>query len=100
MREALGTRCDRRFGLSLPSGDVLSCFTLHAFQTFSMPSGSLQQDAAQSQWGHQLAPGSYASITYDYAEPPCDAGSGTDGVAGNFRFGDTFRIVGTTGVPL
>ena len=90
---------DGVFGFPLPSGDVLTCFTLHTIDVFSMPNGYLQQGPTQSEWGHNLAPGDYRSITYDTASPRCVVGKGADTAPGVLRFSYEDRIVGTKGVP-
>ena len=60
---------------------------------------SLQQGPTQSQWGFQLPPGSYSSITSDTAEPTCAVGTGVGSASGRRIFSDDHRVVGTTGVP-
>jgi hypothetical protein len=90
---------DGIFGLTLPSGDVLSCFTLHGIDTYSLPSG-LQQGPTQSQWGHLLAPGIYKSITADSAAPMCVTGNGVGDATGAFRFSYDQREITTTGVRM
>ena len=90
---------DGIYGLALPSGDVLSCFTLHGIDTYSFPSG-LQQGPTQSQWGHLLPPGIYKSITADSAAPVCAAGNGVGDATGTFRFSYDQREITATGVRL
>ena len=90
---------DGVFGLALPSGDVLACYTLHTVDTYTMPGSVLQQGPTQSQWGHQLAPGNYASVTFDSAAPTCVSGTGIGDKAGYLRFNYDNRVVGTKGVP-
>ena len=65
-----------------------------------MPSGSvLQQGPTQSQWGHQLVPGSYKTITSDIASPRCVVGKGSDTTTGDLWSFYYDRIIATTGVP-
>jgi hypothetical protein len=88
---------DGNYGLALPSGEVLSCFTLHSIDTYSLRSG-LQQGPTRSQWGHLLAPGVYTSITTDAATPMCVAGKGVGNKVGVLRLNYERRILVTTGV--
>jgi hypothetical protein len=89
---------DGIFGLALPSGQVMSCFTAHAVDTYTYPAGVLQQSASQSQWGHAIAPGNYASITVDTAVPLCAVGSGVGSTPGALRWTYDAQAVSTTGV--
>lgn len=87
---------DGIYGLALPGGQVLSCFTVHSIDTYSMPGGTLQQ-GPQAQWGHQLAVGTYRSITSDTAMPLCATGSGAANGASVVRFQNDERTMSTTG---
>jgi hypothetical protein len=75
-RAALHAAKDGVYGLALPGGRVLSCFTSHQLDTYTNPAGVLQQGAARTQWDHRLLPGTYASITLDSAVPFCVVGAG------------------------
>jgi hypothetical protein len=85
------------FGLTLPSGDVLSCFTLHTLDTYTGGSGLLQ-GSTRARWGFQLAPGTYASITTDTAAPMCVQGKGVGASQGVVRFSSPARVVAVRGV--
>jgi hypothetical protein len=98
-RDAVEPAKDGVYGLALPAHKVLSCFTLHTFETFSMP-GGLQQDATQHNWTDLLEPGAYASVTLDNAMPECAVGPGTGSKPGTIRMQYDSQIVGATGVPL
>jgi hypothetical protein len=107
LRTAYGATIHRRFavepgkdgiyGLTLLSDEVLSCFTLHNIETYSLQSG-LQQGPSRSQWGHRLPPGIYTSITIDTAAPMCVAGRGVGKTVGVLRLNYEQRAVATTGV--
>jgi hypothetical protein len=88
---------DGIYGLALPSGEVLSCFTVHFFETYSLTAGLLQ-GATRAQWGHHLSPGIYRSVTIDTASPMCVAGEGVDETVGVLRFNYEQRVVAETGV--
>jgi hypothetical protein len=88
---------DGIYGLALASGDVLSCFTVHYFETYSLEAGLLQ-GVTQGQWGHHLAPGVYRSITIDTAAPMCLAGKGVGETVGVLRFNYEQRVVAIAGV--
>jgi hypothetical protein len=90
---------DGIYGLSLPSGQVLSCFAMHLIEAWTSPSGVLLQGPTQTQWGYQLAPGSYSSITGDNALPTCAVGSGVGSAGGHRLFSDNDHALSTTGVP-
>jgi hypothetical protein len=98
-RAAVEAAKDGVYGLSLSSGTVLSCFTLHVLGTTTL-AGGLQQGAAQTQWSTLLAPGAYKSITVDAATPQCMVGSGVGTHPGKLRMQYDETIVGVTGVPL
>jgi hypothetical protein len=98
-RARVQTTLDGVYGLVLPSGEYLSCFTLHLLDT-STRKGGLQQDAGQDQYGPALAPGAYRSVTVDSAVPQCMVGTGTGAVPGMLRLQYDTRIVNTTGIPL
>lgn len=69
---------DGIYGLPLPGGRVLSCFTLHVLEAHSFDSGLLQeQDETRGFWGTKLAPGRYKTIVVDMAAPFCAVGRGT-----------------------
>jgi hypothetical protein len=88
---------DGIYGLALPGGKVISCFTMHSIKTYSLPRG-LAQNARRKQWGHGLAPGSYKTITVDRAVPMCTVGKGARRAIGVLRFTYNERAVGITGV--
>jgi hypothetical protein len=67
---------ERVYGLALPSGDALSCFTWHTIATVTYPAGVLQQRSPVYAWGHMLALGDYRKITLDKAVAQCTAGRG------------------------
>jgi hypothetical protein len=90
---------DGVFGLNLPGGRVLSCFTLHELDTYSLR-GGLAQDEARQQWGAQLAPGAYRTITADTAAPECAAGTGIGPAVPSLWLQYTPERVGVTGTPL
>jgi hypothetical protein len=87
------------YGLILPSGNVLSCFSLHGVETYTL-AGGLQQNAARKQWGYQLAPGAYRSVIIDQATPSCVVGKGVDSNPGVLHFEYDQQIVSTTGVRM
>jgi hypothetical protein len=89
---------DGVYGLSLPSQRVLSCFTLHTLETYSMAQG-LQQDAARRGWSNLLAPGTYSSITFDSAVSQCVVGASAGTAPGTLRMQYDAQIVAVTGVP-
>jgi hypothetical protein len=88
---------DGIYGLALPSGKILSCFTLHRIDTYSHPNG-LVQSTARNQWGHQLAPGVYRSIRTDDAESLCRTGTGIGSSPGVAGFSYDSRTLTVTGV--
>jgi hypothetical protein len=90
---------DGVFGLTLPGGKVLSCFTLHELDTYSLR-GGLAQDESRQQWGAQLAPGAYRTITADTAAPECAAGTGAGRTVPHLWLQYTPQLVGVTGTPL
>jgi hypothetical protein len=97
-RAKVRTTLDGVYGLVLPSGEYLSCFTLHLVATTSMK-GGVQQDAGQEEWGKALAPGTYRNVTVDSAVPECMVGTGTGAVPGMLRLQYDTRVVSATGVP-
>jgi hypothetical protein len=99
-RITLNPTKDGIYGLALPSGEVLSCFTLHSIDTYTVSSGYLSQGRDQGEWGHKLAPGKYSKITYDTAEPACASGTGTGGSEVRFKFNYDRTTLGVTGVPV
>jgi hypothetical protein len=90
---------DGVFGLTLPRGRVLSCFTLHELDTYSLR-GGLAQDDSRRQWGWQLAPGGYRTITADTAAPECAAGTGVGQTVPHLWLQYTPQLVGVTGTPI
>jgi hypothetical protein len=88
---------DGIFGLALPGGKVLSCFTVHDLATFSMK-GVLARGNAWARWGTLIAQGSYKSITADYATPQCLTGSGVGSVPGAGRMAGDETVISVTGV--
>ena len=99
IRSTIEGATDGVFGLSLSSGMVLSCFTLHELGTTTL-AGGLLQGAAQRQWSQLLAPGTYRSITVDTATPQCMVGSGAGTPPGRVRMQYDDTIVAVTGVRL
>jgi hypothetical protein len=73
---AVNVATERIYGLALPSGDVLSCFTWHTIGTVTYPAGVLRQQSPTYAWGHVLALGDYRSVTIDKAVAECTAGAG------------------------
>jgi hypothetical protein len=90
---------DGVFGLALPGGKVLACYTLHELDTYSLR-GGLAQDESRQQWGAQLAPGGYRTVTTDTAEPECAAGAGVGRAVPGLWLRYTPQVVGVTGTPL
>ena len=90
---------DGVFGLTLPGGRVLACFTLHELDTYSLR-GGLAQDDSRRQWGWQLAPGGYRTVTTDTAAPECAAGTGVGPTVPHLWLQYTPQVVGVTGTPL
>ena len=90
---------DGVFGLALPGGKVLACFTLHELDTYSLR-GGLAQDESRQQWGAQLAPGAYRTVTTDTAAPECAAGTGVGRAVPGLWLRYTPQLVGVTGTPL
>ena len=78
---------------------MLACFTLHELDTYSLR-GGLAQDDSRQQWGAQLAPGAYGTITVDTAEPECAAGTGVGRAVPGLWLQYTPQHVGVTGTPL
>lgn len=86
------------YGLTLPSGDVLTCYTWHTIGTITYPGRVLVQTAPKYVWGRLLKPGTYTSITVDKAVAECVAGE--EGKREPyFRMQDAQRTVSITGVP-
>jgi hypothetical protein len=98
-RGAVRPGADGVYGLTLPGGNVLACFTLHELDTYSLR-GGLAQDDSRRQWGAQLAPGGYGTITVDTAEPECAAGTGVGRAVPRLWLQYTPERVGVTGTPL
>jgi hypothetical protein len=98
-RGAVRPGADGVYGLTLPGGKVLACFTLHELDTYSLR-GGLAQDDSRQQWGAQLAPGAYGTITADTAEPECAAGTGVGRAVPGLWLQYTPERVGVTGTPL
>ncbi len=98
-RVALQPSVDGIFGLALPSGKVLSCFTLHDLDTYSLKSG-LAQGATRSQWGASLPPGAYRSVTVNSANPTCVVGTGVGTKPGLLWMQYDSVVLNTTGVRL
>jgi hypothetical protein len=98
-RVALQPSVDGIFGLALSSGKVLSCFTLHDLDTFSLKSG-LVQGATRSQWGATLPTGTYRSITSNSANPTCVVGTGTGTKPGVVWMQYDSVVLNTTGIRL
>jgi hypothetical protein len=98
-RGAVRTGADGVYGLVLPAGKVLSCFTFHELDRYSL-AGGLAQDGLRQQWGALLAPGAYRSITVDAAQTECTVGTGANARAGAVWLRYDPLVVGTTGVPL
>ncbi|MGZ4201272.1 MAG: hypothetical protein ACXVRH_04345 [Thermoleophilaceae bacterium] len=90
---------DGVFGLTLPGGKVLACFTLHELDTYSLR-GGLAQDDSRRQWGWQLAPGAYSTVTTDTGEPECAAGTGVGRTVPSLWLEYTPQLVAVTGTPL
>ena len=97
-RDVIEPAADGVFGLTLPSHKVMSCFTLHTFETYAMAQG-LQQDEAQHNWSNLLAPGTYSSITLDSAVPECVVGSDAGSAPGTLRMQYDEQVVKVAGVP-
>jgi hypothetical protein len=95
--DAVDPVSDGIYGLSLPAHRVLSCFTLHTFETYSMAQG-LQQDEAGHNWSNLLAPGVYSSITIDNAVPECVVGPAAGSAPGTLRMQYDTQIVAVKGV--
>jgi hypothetical protein len=95
---ALHARKDGIYGLALPAGKVLSCFTAHTVETYTLPSGVLQQNAARTQWGHDIAPGTYSSITVDNAVPLCVVGTGVGAARKGLGWTYDARVFASSGV--
>ena len=98
-RAGLRVSADGVFGLTLPGGRVLACYTLHELDTYTIPGGLAQNDARQ-QWGPQLAPGGYRSIVVDSQEPYCAAGSGRGSVVPPNWLDYLQQRVAVTGTPI
>src|SRR4029079_1560835 len=79
-RAGLHVSADGVFGLTLPGGRVLACYTLHALDTYTIPGGLAQNDPRQ-QTRPPLAPGGYRSIVVDSQQPYCAVGSGRGSAA-------------------
>ncbi len=88
---------DGLYGLQLPSGNVLSCYTMHSLVTYSDKSG-LRQSASREQWGDLLAQGTYKSITTDNAQTECVVGKGVGKNTGKLWLQYTPQLLSTTGV--
>ena len=98
-RAGLHVSADGVFGLTLPGGKVLACYTLHELDTYTIPGGLAQNDARQ-QWGPQLAPGGYSSVVVDSQEPYCAAGSGRGSVVPGYWLDYLQQRVAVTGTPI
>jgi hypothetical protein len=98
-RAGLHVSADGVFGLTLPGGRVLACYTLHELDTYTIPGGLAQNDARQ-QWGPQLAPGGYRSIVVDSQEPYCAAGSGRGSTVPPYWLDYLQQRVAVTGTPI
>jgi hypothetical protein len=98
-RGAVRPGADGAFGLTLPGGRVLACFTLHELDTYSLRGGLAQGDLRR-QWGPELAPGGYRTITTDTAEPECAAGAGVGQAVPGLWLEYAPQVVGVTGTPL
>ena len=96
-RPAVRPAADGVFGLTLPSGKVLSCFTMHTFDRYS-EKGGLAQNTLRQQWGDLLAAGSYASVTTDTAYTQCVFGMGVGKRPGTLWLQYDPQLVATTGV--
>lgn len=96
-RGSIGPPGEGVYGLELPSGDVLSCFTWHVIGTYTYPSGVLEQAAPDYLWGPLLEAGSYSSVTIDQAVAQC-----TVGIAGKdepqLLMQDATRMASASGV--
>jgi hypothetical protein len=97
-RDAVAPARDGVYGLALPAQRVLSCFTLHTVETYSMAQGLLQ-DAARHGFSNLLAPGTYSSITFDSAIPQCVVGAESGTSPGTLRMQYDTQLVAVTGVP-
>jgi hypothetical protein len=98
-RAALHLGTDGVYGLSLPGGRVLSCYTLHELDTYSLP-GGLAQGESRQQWGQDLAPGAYRRIVADTDQPECAAGTGRGAATPTIWLQYTPQRVAVTGTPL
>jgi hypothetical protein len=98
-RAGLHVSADGVFGLTLPGGRVLACYTLHELDTYTIPGGLAQNDARQ-QWGPQLAPGGYRSIVVDSQEPYCAAGSGRGSTVPPYWLDYLQQRIAVTGTPI
>ena len=98
-RAGLRVAADGVFGLTLPGGRVLACYTLHELDTYTIPGGLAQNDARQ-QWGPQLAPGGYRSIVVDSQQPYCAVGSGRGSAAPPVWLDYLQQRVAVTGTPI
>ena len=98
-RAGLRVAADGVFGLTLPGGSVLACYTLHELDTYTIPGGLAQNDARQ-QWGPQLAPGGYRSIVVDSQQPYCAVGSGRGSAAPPVWLDYLQQRVAVTGTPI
>jgi hypothetical protein len=85
------------YGLALPSGDVLTCYTWHTIGTITYPGHVLVQKAPKYVWGRLLKPGAYTSITVDKAVAQCVAGEEAKREP-YWRMQDAERTVSITGV--
>jgi hypothetical protein len=90
---------DGVYGLALPGGRLLACYTVHEVDTYSLRGGLLQSDA-QNQWGPFLTPGAYSTITADTEATQCVVGRATGHQAGELMLQYGPQLIATTGVPL
>jgi hypothetical protein len=95
-RGTMGPQAEGVYGVPLPSGQVISCFTWHVIGTYTYPGGVLVQRAAKLSWGPLIKPGTYASITLDNAMAECTVGTGKP--QPEMLFADAPRVVAASGV--
>jgi hypothetical protein len=95
---ALHAGRDGIYGLALAAGKVLSCFTAHQIDTYTLPSGVLQQNAARTQWDHHISPGTYSSITVNNAVPLCVVGTGVGAATPGLGCQYDARVYAASGV--
>jgi hypothetical protein len=97
-RGAVDVAAERIYGLVLPSGEVLSCFTWHTIETIRYTPGVLEQRSPTFVWGRRLAVGDYRSITIDEAVAQCTRGTGKGTSKPTLVMQDLPRRASTTGV--